>query len=156
MLIWTARFSRKKAVAVVMFLGLLVGVLILLAGRSSEPSADQPKLTDNTARTSYLASLGWAVDPEPLETLQFLLPDTLEEPYRSYNELQLSRGFDLSRCCGKQVTRYTYAVTNHPERTDGVQANLYVCEELAVAGDLFCPGESGFQLPLIPVDPPQR
>ena len=156
MLIWTARFSRKKAVAVVMFLGLLVGVLILLAGRSSEPSADQPKLTDNTARTSYLASLGWAVDPEPLETLQFLLPDTLEEPYRSYNELQLSQGFDLSRCCGKQVTRYTYAVTNHPERTDGVQANLYVCEELPVAGDLFCPGEGGFQLPLIPVDPPQR
>ena len=156
MLIWTARFSRKKAAAAVIFLGLMMGVLILLMGRSDPSAAAPPHLTDNTARTSYLASLGWAVDPEPLETLQFLLPDTLEEPYRSYNELQLSQGFDLSRCCGKQVTRYTYAVTNHPERTDGVQANLYVCEELAVAGDLFCPGESGFQLPLIPVDPPQR
>ena len=155
MLIWTARFSRKKAVATIIFFGLVMGILILLTGRSEHSATDLPQLTDNAARTSYLASLGWDVEPEPVETLQFLLPSALAEPYSSYNELQLAQGFDLSACCGKQVTRYTYAVTNYPNRPEGVQANLYVCEELPVAGDLFCAGEGGFQLPLIPSEAPQ-
>ena len=155
MLIWTARFSRKKAILTVIAFGLLMTVLILLTGRSDDPTTNLPQLTNNTQRTAYLESLGWTVGPEPLETLQFLLPETLEEPYRSYNELQLSQGFDLSNCCGKQVTRYTYAVTNYPERSTGVQANLYICEEFPVAGDLCCPGEGGFQLPLIPSESPQ-
>lgn len=155
MLIWTARFSRKKAIATVIAFGVLMAVLILLTGRTDDLSADPPPLADNTQRIAYLESLGWSVEPEPLETLQFLLPETLEEPYLTYNELQLSQGFDLSSCCGKQVTRYTYAVTNYPDRTEGIQANLYVCEELPVAGDLCCPGQDGFQLPLIPAESPQ-
>ena len=153
MLIWTARFSRKKATVTVIAFGLLMAILILLTGRSENPSAALPRLTDNAERTAYLESLGWTVHSEPLETLQFLLPETLEEPYLTYNELQLAQGFDLSACCGKQVTRYTYAVTNYPDRPDGVQANLYLCEELPVAGDLCCSGENGFQLPLIPTEP---
>ena len=156
MLIWTARFSRKKAILTVIAFGLLMAVLILLTGRSDDPSADLPRLTDNTQRTAYLESLGWTVEPEPLETLQFLLPETLEEPYRSYNELQLSQGFDLSNCCGKQVTRYTYAVTNYPERSTGVQANLYICEETPVAGDICCSGADGFKIALIPEDLSQK
>ena len=152
MLIWTARFSRKKAAAAVIVFGALIAVLILLTDRSSAPAGTTSCLTTNTERTAYLESLGWIVEPEPLETLQFLLPETLEDPYLSYNQLQLAQGFDLSACCGKQVTRYTYAVTNYPERTEGVQANLYLCEERPVAGDLCCPGEGGFQLPLIPAE----
>ena len=89
------------------------------------------------------------MEPEPIETLQFLLPAELEEPYRSYNELQLSQGFDLTRCCGKQVARYTYAVTNHPGQSEGVQANLYVCEEHPAAGDVCASGAKGFQGPLV-------
>lgn len=156
MLIWTTRFSRKKAIITVIAFGLLMAVLILLSGRADTPSAELPQLTDNTSRIEYLESLGWTVEPEPLETLQFLLPAELQEPYLTYNELQLSQGFDLSGCCGKQVTRYTYTVTNYPERNGGVQANLYVCEELPVAGDLCCPGENGFHLPLISSDPAKQ
>ena len=80
-----------------------------------------------------------------METLQFLLPEKLEEPYLSYNELQLSQGFDLTACLGKQVERYTYTVTNYPERPERVQANLYICEDYPVAGDICCPGAGGFQ-----------
>lgn len=96
-------------------------------------------------RVAYLQSLGWEIETEPLETLQFLLPATLTEPYLSYNQLQKEQGFDLSESCGKQVARYTYAVTNYPGRSTGVQINLYVCEDLPVAGDVCCPGSDGFQ-----------
>ena len=146
MLIWTTRFSRKKAVLTVIAMGIVMAVLILLTGRTeSGNSSARPELADNSQRVEYLRSLGWEVDTEPVETLQFLLPEKLEEPYLSYNELQLSQGFDLTACLGKQVERYTYTVTNYPERPEGVQANLYICEDYPVAGDICCPGAGGFQ-----------
>lgn len=149
MMIFTAKLSRKKAVLTVIGVGLVMAALILLAGRDADQTPEQaPQLTDNSQRVAYLQSLGWDVAPEPLETLQFLLPEELAEPYLSYNELQKEQGFDLSQCCGKQVSRFTYAVTNYPGRTQGVQANLYVCEDLPVAGDVCCPGADGFQTTL--------
>ena len=149
MLIWTTRFSRKKAVLTVIAMGIVMAVLILLTGRTeSGNSSARPELADNSQRVEYLRSLGWEVDTEPVETLQFLLPEKLEEPYLSYNELQLSQGFDLTACLGKQVERYTYTVTNYPERPEGVQANLYICEDYPVAGDICCPGAGGFQASL--------
>ncbi len=151
MLIWTAKFSRKKAVITVIAFGILMALLILLTGQLSEPEEvpTQPKLTTNEERVAYLGALGWEVKPEPLETLQFLLPETLGEPHLSYNTLQMAQGFDLSPFCGKQVSRYTYAVTNYPGRSAGVQANLYICEEAPVAGDICCPGSDGFQTTLV-------
>ena len=91
MLIWTARFSKKKAVCTVIIAGLVMALLIVLTGRmpDSEP-AQQPELTTNEERVSYLDSLGWQVAPEPVETLQFLLPAQLEGTYLAYNELQLT------------------------------------------------------------------
>jgi len=152
MMIWTAKFSRKRAVLAVLAMGVVMAVLILLTGREApeEETASQPQLTDDAQRAAYLQGLGWEVSPEPLETLQFLLPEELEEPYLSYNEMQTPQGFDLASCCGEQVTRYTYAVTNYPGRPEGVQANLYLCRDVPVAGDIFCPGAEGFQKPLIP------
>lgn len=150
MLIWTTRFSRKKAVLAIITMGVVMAVLIVLTGRlSTQEASAPPQLTDNSQRVAYLQSLGWEVDTEPVETLQFLLPETLAEPYRSYNELQLAQGFNLSACCGKQVARYTYTVTNYPNRPEGVQANLYLCEDQPVAGDILCPGADGFQEALI-------
>lgn len=150
MLIWTAKFSRKKAAAAVIFMGVVMAALIVLTGRApEEPEVPQPKLTTNEERVAYLRSLGWEVEPEPIETLQFLLPAELAEPYRTYNELQLSQGFDLSQCCGKQVSRCTYTVKNYPDRSQGVQANLYICEDMPVAGDVCSSGAKGFQEPLL-------
>ena len=150
MLIWTARFSKKKAVCTVIIAGLVMALLIVLTGRIPDPEpAQQPELTTNEERVSYLDSLGWQVDPEPVETLQFLLPAQLEGTYLAYNELQLTQGFDLAPYCGKQLARYTYTVTNYPNRQDGVQVNLYLYENRPVAGDILCPGEDGFQETLL-------
>lgn len=145
MMIFTTRFSRKKAVFAVILLGVLMAALILLVGNLPEPKPAAPQLLTNEDRIAYLQSFGWEVSPEPLETLQFLLPAYLAEPYVTYNELQKTQGFDLTACCGKQLSRYTYEVINYPDRPEGVQVNLYLCEETPVAGDIFCPGDDGFQ-----------
>ena len=150
MVIWTARFSKKaKALLLVLVLGLAALAVYLLAGTGGADPAPEVSLTGNEDRVAYLESLGWTVEPEPVETLQFLLPEQLEEPYLTYNELQAEQGFDLSQCCGKQVSRYTYTVTNYPGRAEGVQANLYVCQGRPVAGDILCAGADGFQDTLV-------
>lgn len=143
MFIVTAKFSRRKAAfAAVCLLALIALPLALLSGRSKTP--DAVTVETNDARVDYLRSRGWEVRSDPVETLSVPLPDELVEPYLSYNELQLTQGFDLNAYCGKTLERYTYVVTNYPDRADGCQADLYVCEGAVVAGDIVCTGEDGF------------
>ena len=150
MMIQAVRLTRKKAALAVILAGAVMAALILLLGRGGSPAQqDRPLLTSNAERVAYLQELGWEVVEEPVTTLQFLLPPQLKGDYVAYNDLQKSQGFDLEVCCGKQVTRYTYTVSNYPQRPDGVQLNLYVCEELPVAGDVVCTGADGFQDTLV-------
>lgn len=150
MMIVTARFSKKKAALAVIAAGVAAAVVVILVSFVQGGSADDlPELIDNAQRVEYLQSLGWEVEPEPVETLQFLLPESLAEPYLSYNQLQKEQGFDLSEYCGKQVNRYTYTVLNYPNRPDDVQINLYICENRPAAGDVFCSGADGFQETLV-------
>lgn len=150
MMIHTIRLTRKKAALGVILAGAVLMALILLLGRGSDPEPlSQPLLTGNAERVAYLQELGWEVAEEPLTTLQFLLPPELKGDYVAYNVLQKQQGFDLESCCGKQVTRYTYAVTNYPGRPDGVQLNLYLCDDMPVAGDVVCIGADGFQNTLV-------
>ena len=66
MLIWTAKFSRKKAVAAVIVMGIVMAALIFLVGQvPEEPETPLPKLTTNEERVAYLQSLGWMVETEP-------------------------------------------------------------------------------------------
>lgn len=150
MMIRAIRLTRKKAALAVVLLGivLLLG-LLLPTGQSGKAALPQQPLTDNAARLAYLRELGWEVAEEPLTTLQFLLPQELTGDHAAYNALQRTQGFDLEPCCGKQVIRYTYAVTNYPGQPDGVQLNLYLCEDLPVAGDVVCTGAEGFQDTLV-------
>lgn len=154
MMIFTAKVSRKKAAIAAVLLGLLcIGSILLLGQREDVPPDPPLPLRSAEDCVRYLTALGWEVAPEPVETLQFLLPEVLEEPYLSYNTLQLSQGLDLATCCGKQVSRFTFTVTNYPERPNGVQANLYLCEDQLAAGDILCVGEEGFQSPLAYPEP---
>ncbi len=153
MMIWTTRLSKRKAAFAAAALAVAIAAVCFLSGRPEpSPAGTDTILSTNEDRVAYLQSLGWEVEPEPVETLQFLLPEELDGTYAAYNQQQLPQGYDLSRACGKQVVRYTYTVTNYPDRAEGVQANLYVCEEVPVAGDILCPGSDGFQAALIQTD----
>ena len=81
MVIWTARFSKRaKAVLLLIVLALTAAAVFLLLGRGGGGPAPAITLAANEDRVTYLQSLGWEVEPEPVETLQFLLPEELTEP----------------------------------------------------------------------------
>lgn len=149
MFIITKRLTRAKAVGGVLLLGALLAGLILLAGACQGEETPPPAAATNDQRLAYLHSLGWETAEEPLETLRLQLPQTLAgTEYESYQELQLTQGFDLSPYAGKAVERYTYAVRNYPDSGGAAQLNLYCCEGVVIAGDVMLPGENGFQTTL--------
>ena len=146
MFIVTAKVPKRRyfllgALAVLI---VLVAVLALRGGSPEAGEAPSLKAETNEARVEYLASLGWEVDPEPVEALRLTLPDELVEPYLSYNALQRRQGFDLEPYCGETLARYTYNVTNYPEHPEGCQADLYLFDGEIIAGDVVCTGENGF------------
>ena len=143
MFIVTAKAPKARALLLgaLAVLAVLAAVILLPRGQASEDGA---RVETNEQRIAYLNALGWEVDAEPVEALTVTLPDTLEEPYRSYNELQRKQGFDLTPYLGETLDRYTYRVTNHPARAAGCQADLYVYDGAVVAGDVICTGANGF------------
>ena len=147
MLITAKKWRRSYAVAGVLLLGaVLTGLILLARGCSGE---GDKALLNNDDRVAYLLSLGWEIDPEPVETLHLQLPDELVgTEYEDYNETQLSQGFALSAYCGRQLTRYTYSILNYPGGRTDVQLDLYLCEGMVVAGDVIALGENGFVGPL--------
>lgn len=150
MFLYTARFHKKTTLALILAVIISVGGLLIWNAHTSN-SVQTPTLCldTNEARLSFLTDLGWQVTEEPLETLQFLLPNPLTLAYLTYNELQLAQGYDLTPYAGAAVTRYTYSVENYPDRTSGVQLNLYLYEDTPIAGDIICPGAEGFQASLV-------
>lgn len=139
MLIVSTKLSKQKLVLAVFLVVVLGALLLALPGREPAPTEPIPGETD-VQRLEYLASLGWIAGPEPSETLEFTLPDPLGETYEAYNRLQQLQGFDLTPYAGRQVKRYSYPVTNHPEAAEGVQADLYVCDGIVIGGDILRAG----------------
>lgn len=144
MFIVTAKFSKRKVLLSAFSLLALIAFSFALSHRAENKSISVVSAKTNDERVAYLRSLGWEVTPDPVETLSLTLPDELVEPYLSYNELQLEQGFDLSTFCGRTLNRYTYVVTNHPNCEGGCQADIYLCDDTVVAGDIVCTGENGF------------
>lgn len=144
MFIITAKCSKRRVVKILLIFALLLSLFLAL--RACRHSSPPPVIAagTNEERIAYLASLGWEVNDQPIETLSITLGETLEEPYLSYNDLQRSQGFDLTRYCGQTLSRYTYVVTNYPDTSLPCQADLYVCGGVLAAGDIVCTGENGF------------
>ena len=147
MFIVTAKVPKRRHLlpAVLAVLVAAIALLCLRAGKGgTDGKSPELRAETNEARVKYLESLGWEVDGEPIEILRLTLPEELVEPYRSYNELQLKQGFDLTPFLGETLERYTYAVKNYPGRADGCQADLYLSDGVIVAGDIVCTGANGF------------
>ena len=144
----TTKLTKAKAIVGVLAGGAVLCALIFAAGhlyQGNEDTIPSPQnVSDNEDRVSYLAGWGWEVDPSAVETPDLLLPEALSDSYGSYNELQAENGMDLTAYCSKRVKRYTYTVLNYPDQAEGIQANLYLCDDTVVAGDILSTGAEGF------------
>ena len=152
MFIVSAKFSPRKAIAaVVACAAVLILMILLISSLKGRPSPGEELITAESEeeRAEYLRSLGWEIETSPMETLEFMLPQPLNDSYEEYNALQKEQGFDLEPYAGMQVKRYSYRVLNYPNYPDDVQADLYLCGDVVIGGDILYCGDSGFVATLV-------
>ena len=147
MIIITAKVRKRRIGAVAAAAAIVCGVLLWAAagGEEAVSAVASPKgVRTNEDRVAYLESYGWTVSQEPVAVEELILPETFDETYTQYLELQSAQGFDLTRYGGKRVKRYTYVVTNYPTGETGIQAGLLVYRNTVIGGDVLSPQLGGF------------
>jgi hypothetical protein len=150
-LIVTAKMPKRKLSLGVAAAALLCCCAIALnfgqaIDREASASAlPNPKgVRSNQDRVDYLSAYGWQVSGEPVATQELLIPEEMDDSYTEYLALQNGQGFDLQKYAGKRVKRYTYEVLNYPTGETGVQANLLICKNTVVGGEVLSPRLDGF------------
>lgn len=145
----TYRIAPKTRTCLIVLGGFLVLALLLVLGKGAGAgAAAADKLTTREERTAYLAACGWTADPQSEQTQIIHIPEVFSPVYEDYNELQRQQGFDLADYAGRDCTLYTYAVTNYPDETQTVLANLYLYRDRVIGGDVHSTNLNGFMIGL--------
>jgi hypothetical protein len=113
-----------------------------IAAAASQYHYDKIKTNDDIV--GFLAQFGWEVEKEPLEEVTIKIPAEFDKVMNSYNELQRNQGLDLSKYRSREVKRYTYKVTNFPDYSGTVMANVIVYKNRVIGGDLCSSDVTGF------------
>ncbi len=98
----------------------------------------------NEDRIAFLSQFGWETEAEAVEEETVTIPDEFDKVYTGYNEIQKEQGLDLAKYKRKELTRYTYIVTNYPDYEGTVYANLLVYRNKVVGGDICSAESDGF------------
>ena len=143
MLVFTAKLNKKKIAVILGAVAvLIVGLIVLLGGNDSQPTATTD-LATNDARVAFLKSFGWEVTTSPTESSQVRIPTQTSEVFERYNALQKSQGYNLSAYSGKTVMRYVYKINNYPGATEPVYATLLIYKNQIIGGDVTDTGPKG-------------
>ena len=154
MFIYTVRANTLKFIGIIGAAVLALGMLIVLipayepattaaiATATSKYHYDKIKSEADVA--AFLEQFGWSVESSPMESLTIRIPAQFDKVMNAYNELQKNQGLDLSRYKDKEVTRYTYRVTNYPDYSGTVYANVIVYKNKVIGGDICSSDVTGF------------
>ena len=91
-----------------------------------------------------MSQFGWQTAGKPEEVETVTVPEALDKVFAAYNELQKEQGLNLSKYRGKEVTRYTFRVTNYEGYEGKVFANVLVYRNRVIGGDVCSADTSGF------------
>ncbi len=109
---------------------------------NAEYSYDKIKTKDDVV--SFLSQFGWQVNADPVEVKTVTIPSEFDKVFAAYNELQKGQGLNLLKFKNKDVTRYTFAVTNYAGYSGTVYANVLVYRNKVIGGDICSADLSGF------------
>ena len=150
MLIFTTKLSRKRAVAIILVLAIILCAVVLVAGMRDKKNAKElailhgQMIETNEDRVKYLGFFGWSVAAEPIDAQEIVIPREFTGVYEEYGRLQDKQGFDLSSYSGETATRYTYEILNYPTGESGILADIIICKNTVIAGDIQSPSLNGF------------
>ena len=150
MFVFTAKLNRKKAIVAVIVLALLLAAAIILVSLRFKNAGGENHRTETQGIANaadavrYLNDLGWQVDAEPLEVKHLVIPRAFTGVYADYAALQARQGFPIAEYGGMEAVRYTFRVRNHPSGGEDIVADLVVCGQTVIAGDIQSTALDGF------------
>lgn len=109
-----------------------------------EEKVNYDKIKTNDDRLDFLAQFGWEAKEGCIEETDVKIPTDFDRVMNSYNDVQTAQGLDLSKYKGKEVTRYTYEITNYPDYDGTVYANIIVYKNRVIGGDICSSDVKGF------------
>lgn len=149
MFVYSFRASSLKAFATISFALVILVALILtvpsygaLETNADVVSYSGVKNAQDAAK--FLNQFGWKISGNAVETVELKIPSEFDNVFTEYNEIQKRQGLDLGKYRRKNVTRYTFEVTNYPDATGTVLASVIVYKGNVIAGDLCQSGANGF------------
>ena len=153
MFIYSVRASTIRFFSVIaLTLALLVGILVFggdgqIAVSASSAKIDFSGVKTNDDRIEFISECGVKVEGEPVETVEFRVPENFDRIIAGYNEIQKSQGLDLTRYKNKKATRYTYEASDYNGKPAFV--NLVIYKGTVIACDISSTDPNGFVEPLV-------
>lgn len=155
MFIYSLRASTVKLVGVIcvaltVLIALIAFVPTYAISSQTSTGADQAvsysydKVKNTEDAVSFLSQFGWTVNAEPIEVKTVTIPSEFDKIFSAYNELQKEQGLNLTKYKNKEVTRYTFAVTNYEGYNGTVYANVLVYRNRVIGGDICSADVTGF------------
>ena len=111
---------------------------------SGELEINYDKIKTNEDRINFLSQFGWTVKLDAVTTGEVTIPSEFDKVFTGYNEIQKRQGLDLTKYKKKNVTRYTYEITNYEGYDGVVYANLIVYKNRVIGGDVCSADVTGF------------
>ncbi len=155
MFIYSLRASTVKLVGVIcVALTVLIALIAFVptyaissqtsAGVDQEVNYNYDKIKNAEDAVSFLSQFGWTVNAEPTEVKTVTIPAEFDKVFSAYNELQKEQGLNLTKYKNKEVTRYTFTVTNYEGYDGTVYANVLVYRNRVIGGDICSADVTGF------------
>ncbi len=113
-------------------------------GADSTVSYNYDKIKTAEDAAAFISQFGWSVTPAPVEVKTVIIPSEFDKVFSAYNELQKEQGLNLTKYKNKEVTRYTFSVTNYQGYEGTVYANVLVYRNRVIAGDICSADVTGF------------
>ena len=129
----------KFASVLVLSFSVLAALMIFIPSEqraTASSGISYSSIYTNSDRISFISQFGWTVDQELIEEVEVTVPHKFDSVYESYNDLQRAQGLNLLKYRGKEVVRYTYAVTNYKDFDGEVYINLLVLKNKIIGGDI--------------------
>lgn len=146
MFIFSTRLNKKKVVAVILAIAVILCLIIVLAGRGEDRAASgsSTAITSQKDVEVYLKSLGWEIADEPTDIQEIVIPKEFSDVYNKYNDLQKKQGYDLTDHAGTDAVRYTYEILNYSDDNGKVVADIIVSGKKIIGADIQSVQMDGF------------
>ncbi len=151
MFIYSIKAPKNKLAAAAIALTAVVATALVLFGRTGQPASKNDEAISYKAenaeqRAAFLAQFGWKTPEEPTEVKEVVIPESFDDGYTEYAELNKNQGLDLEIYKGLRAKRWTYDILNYPglEGTGTVQANLLIYNGRVIGGDICSLEQGGF------------